>query len=133
MSVLETSKKEIKARISDLKSEIKRLESALELIGGEVASSEKASAAKKKANIADNLKKSSAGRAPRGQRREQVLSVISENSGIKASQIARECDMLPSAVHPILKKLTASGSVVKADDKSYHLPSADKPTASSGT
>jgi hypothetical protein len=129
MSVLETSRKEIKARILDLKSEINRLDSALELIGGETAPV-RGSHADQRANIAGQSKKASASRVPRGRRTEQVLSIIANDPGVKASQVARACVMHPSAVHPILKKLVDAGAVDKSDEKGYRLPSSDERAAS---
>ena len=117
----EADKESINQAIIEIQEEMEGLRSALAALDSEPAQEVSGGGARAVAQTNTKKAKKSRKRAPRGQRREQILSTIKSHPGIKAAQLARDVDAQPSAVHQILKKLVDAGDIKKNADKGYEV------------
>ena len=106
----------IQSRLAELDTEAKDLERALVSLGEKVA---RRSGRPRKASAVKHRRKTG-GRAPRGQRREQLLAAIKANPGARPAELAREVGISANQVHGLIKKARAEKLVVKKG-KGYAL------------
>ena len=118
----------IQARLAELDAEAKKLESALMSLGERAAPGRrpgrpkggKATAARSK-RPATRRRKSSK-RAPRGQRRDELLAALKANPGARPSELAREIGVSANQLHGLIKAARKEKLVVKKG-KGYALKS----------
>jgi hypothetical protein len=79
------------------------------------------------------MKRSSGKRAPRGQRRQQVIDTL-QGGELGPSAIAREIGVNPTQVSGLLRELANDGVVARTPEGKWRLAdgSAPQPTASNG-
>jgi hypothetical protein len=99
----------IQARLAELEAEAKKLERALASMGERIAPRrrpgrpKKAATAPAKAKPRATHKRKSAKRAPRGQRREQLLAAIKAKPGARPSELASAIGVSSNQVHGLIK------------------------------
>jgi hypothetical protein len=113
----------IQARLTDLDAELKRLERALASLGegdspkrrpGRPRKAAAASApASEKPERRTPRKRKTAKRAPRGRRREQLLTAIKAVPGARPSELANSIGVKPAQVHALIAKARADKLIVK--------------------
>jgi DNA-binding IclR family transcriptional regulator len=59
-------------------------------------------------------------RAPRGQRREQFLAVVTDSPGIKASEVAKQLGISPNQAYALARGLQKDRAIRKSG-KGYRL------------
>jgi hypothetical protein len=105
----------IQARLTDLNAEAKKLERALASMGNKAAGrrgpAPKPAARKRRRKGA---------RAPRGQRREQLLAAVKANPGARPAELARMIGVSANQVHGLIAKARADKLLVKKG-KGYAL------------
>jgi hypothetical protein len=111
----------IQSRLAEIDAEAKRLERAVASLGegtvrkrrrGRPQGSAPALAAPPKRKRAPRERKSSK-RAPRGQRREQLLAAIKATPGARPSELAKSIGVKPTQVHALIAKARADKLIVK--------------------
>ena len=130
-SSIDRVKQSIRERLEELDVERDQLLKALEALSGPSASSSvggrrgrPAGSGSTRSSSASRADKRAAGRrAPRGQRREQVLAAL--QGGEKGpSAIAREIgDVNPTQISGLLRQLASEGVVAKSEDGKWRLAS----------
>ncbi len=99
-----------------MRDELARLDAALRAMGGEPQVPERAS------------RTSSPPRAPRGQNRAKILSIISDRPGVSAEEIAQSAGIDRAVVYSSLSKLAQAGEVEKVDvngQNGYRVPASN--------
>lgn len=120
----------IQSRLAELDDEAKALERALANLG-EGSALKRRPGRPSKRTAAPTLepahpkrratrKRKAAKRAPRGQRREQLLAAIKANPGARPVGLAEAIGVKPTQVHALIAKLRAEKSIVK-HGKGYAL------------
>ena len=130
---IERVKQSIRERLEELDAERDQLLKALEALSGSVPAGggrrgrPPGSGSRRSAARAD--KRAAGRRAPRGQRRQQVVDVL--QGGEKGpSEIAREIgDVNPTQISGLLRQLASEGVVAKNDAGKWRLASASSPAA----
>jgi hypothetical protein len=120
----------IQSRLADLNAEVKRLERALTGLGEGSAPRSRRTGRPRKAAAATSApakpkgrtprKRKSSKRAPRGQRREQLLAAIKANPGTRPTDLAKAIGIKPTQVHALIAKARAEKLIVKKG-KGYAL------------
>jgi hypothetical protein len=114
----------IQARLDDLDSEAKQLERALASLGEGSGRSRRpgrprkdtaatSTSPKPKPKRRAPRRRKATKRAPRGQRREQLLAAIDAGPGSRPSELAKTMKVKPTQVHALLAKLLAEKLIVK--------------------
>jgi hypothetical protein len=113
----------IQSRLADLDAEAKQLERALATLGEWSAPKRRPGRRSKRVAAATSTppkpkrqaprKRKSAGRAPRGQRREQLLAAIKASPGARAADLAKAIGVKPTQVHALIAKARAEKLIVK--------------------
>lgn len=112
----------IQSRLDDLGAEVKRLERALANMGeGSLPRRRGPGRPRKPAASATSAppkrptvrKRHPAKRAPRGQRREQLLAAIKASPGARPSELAKAIGVKPAQVHALIAKARAEKLIVK--------------------
>lgn len=121
----------IASRLADLDTEAKQLKRALVSLGKGSSSRRRPGHPRKRAAVkasapakprdARNRKKGK--RAPRGQRREQLLAVLKATPGARPSELAEAIGVKPAQVHALIAKARAEKLIVKSG-KGYVLGAA---------
>ena len=120
--VLDAARQLISSRLADLDAEAKQLERALAGLGEGSARKRRPGRPRKSAPVAaapskrkpSRRKRQSSKRAPRGQRREQLLAAIKANPGTRPSELAKEMGIRPTQVHALIAKARAEKLIVKS-------------------
>lgn len=105
----------IQARLAELDSEAAGLERALASLGEGAAP--KRSRPPKRSDAKPRRK---TGRAPRGQRREQLLAAVKANPATRPADLAREVGVAPAQVHDLIRKARKDKLLVRKG-KGYAL------------
>jgi len=100
-------RKLLETRIGELRAEEKKLTEALRHLGSGVGSSDGRTAVRK------SRKRRRSSRAAKGQRREQLLTVIKAKPGAPVSEIASEMGISPGQVYGLVSKARADKLIVK--------------------
>lgn len=113
----------IRSRLADLDAEAKSLERALGSLGEGSSGRRRRPGrpAKRAATPTDSAatrrkrarRKGKGARAPRGQRREQLLAAIKASPGARPADLARSMGVKPSQVHALIRKARAEKLIVK--------------------
>lgn len=127
-NVIEDARKLIAARLTELESEAKSLETALASLGeGEPSNGRRKSASRRKSTrrrkSAPPRRKRKAARAPRGQRREQFLAELKKSPGAKASEVAKAIGINANQAYTLAGRLQKEGAIRKRG-KGYRLAKA---------
>jgi len=109
----------IEARIRELDDERKQLEKALSNLGGKRGPG-------RPRGSTGTARRSSSGGAPKRRRRrrggtraDQALKHVTENPGIRASEIASKMNIKPNYVYRVMSELESDGKVTKKG-REYH-------------
>jgi len=110
----------IEARIRELDDERKQLEKALSNLGG------KRGPGRPRGSTSSSGARRSSGAAPKRRRRrrggtraDQALKHVTENPGIRASEIATKMNIKPNYVYRVMSELESDGKVTKKG-REYH-------------
>jgi septal ring factor EnvC (AmiA/AmiB activator) len=117
----------IQSRLAELAAEAKDLERALASLGERHAPRRRPGRPKRattpaKAKLASTRKRKSAKRAPRGQRRDELLAALKVNPGARPSDLARQIGISSNQVHVLIAKARKDKLLVKKS-KGYALRS----------
>jgi hypothetical protein len=117
----------IQSRLAELDAEAKRLASVLEGLGEGISAKRRPGRPRKRASVdaaprKRSPRKGQGKRAPRGQRREQLLAAVNANPGARPSDLAKEIGVKPTQVHALIAKARAEKLIVKRG-KGYALKS----------
>jgi hypothetical protein len=124
-SSIDRVKQSIRERLDEIESERDQLMKALEALTGSSSGSVGARRGRPPGSGASKVGKRAAGkRAPRGQRREQVVAAL--QGGEKGpSEIARQIgDVNPTQISGLLRQLASEGVVSRSDGGKWQLASA---------
>jgi hypothetical protein len=111
----------IQARLAELDTEAKGLERALSSLGETVAPRKPRGRPKgTAASGTPKRQRKGAKRAPRGQRREQLLAAVEANPGARPSDLAREIEISANQVHALIAKARKDKLLVRKG-KGYAL------------
>ena len=72
-------------------------------------------------------RKTPSGRAARGQRREQLLSLVAESPGIRNSEAANNLGVAPAQISSLAKKLADDGEIERREGALYPRRADDYP------
>lgn len=128
-NAIEDARKLIAARLDDLESEAKGLETALASLGegGSANGRRRKSASRRKSTrrrkSAPPRRKRKAARAPRGQRREQFLATLRQSPGAKATEVAAQLGISANQAYALAGRLQKEGAIRKSG-KGYRLAKA---------
>lgn len=133
-NVLEQARSLIEQRLGEIEDERKRLERALADLTG---ARRRPGRPRGTSSTSSTRRRSSASSAPKRRRRrggtraEQALKHISDNPGIRASEIASKMNIKPNYVYRVMSELQEDGKVEKRG-REYHAVGggASKSTAS---
>jgi hypothetical protein len=114
----------IQSRLAELDAEAKQLERALGSLGERSRSRHRrpgrprkraaaATSAPPKPKRRARRKRKSTKRAPRGQRREQLLAAIKASPGARPTELAKSIGVKSTQVHPLIAKARAEKLIVK--------------------
>jgi transposase-like protein len=129
-------KQDIQARLEELESERDQLMRALEALSGGTSPLRRrgrppGSGASRSSGAGNGRKRGGGGRrAARGQRREQVLTVL-EGNELGPSAIAREIGVNPTQISGLLRQLAAEGRVSRTAGGKWRLTAAAEMHAAS--
>jgi sugar-specific transcriptional regulator TrmB len=114
--LLDRARKDIESRLSDLRSEVKRLEDALgALTGGRRSSGRPRRAPAKRAGNGRRRGR----RAGGGTRAAQAHRLVKNNPGITISELAKKMGITPNYLYRVMPQLEKEGKVRKRD-KGWH-------------
>jgi predicted Rossmann fold nucleotide-binding protein DprA/Smf involved in DNA uptake len=123
-TAIDRVKQDIQRRLSELETERDQLLRALEaLTEGRSPVKRRGRPPKGSSGGSGNGRKRSGRRAPRGQRREQVLKIL-EGQELGPSAIAREMGVNPTQVSGLLRQLAAAGQVSRTAGGKWRLAAA---------
>jgi hypothetical protein len=97
--VLQQARKVIEARLQELEDEARKLRDVLANLDGAKPTPKRTG------------RRSTARRAPRGQRQEQFLAAVKKDAGATVSQIAKDMDVTPQQLYPIARRLHQKGEI----------------------
>jgi hypothetical protein len=107
---IDTARKLISDRLRELEAEAGQLQRALRSMGERDGS---APATRKPGRKRAPSKRRRRAKAPRGQRREQLLVAIKARPGARPSELAGEIGVAPSQVHGLIRKARAEKLIAK--------------------
>lgn len=108
----------IQSRLRELDAEAQRLERALRSLGEGSGGKRRPGRPRKRAAAAPSpskraRRKRKAARAPRGQRREQLLAAIKANPGARPVELAGAIGVKPAQVHNLIGRARADKVIAK--------------------
>jgi MarR family len=114
---IERARRLIVSRLDELGAERRRLEAALRSMGEQDSSKPRRGRPRKSAGARKPTapRGRKAARAPRGQRRADLLTAIAANPGARPAELARQIGAGSSQVHALLAKLVAEKLIIKRD------------------
>jgi predicted Rossmann fold nucleotide-binding protein DprA/Smf involved in DNA uptake len=112
LSSVDTARQALLDRLGELQAEEQRLQNALAALDSDGMVAKPGRAAKRKAR--------SSGRAPRGQRKSQFLSLVKANPGMPVAEIAERLQMAPSQAYTLARRLSQAGKI-KKQGKGYKV------------
>lgn len=123
--VVDDARALIQGRIGELREELGHLERALQQLDGVEATGSKAPGKRRRAKGKGRPSSKGQGnrksqRAPRGQRRKQLLDAIKAKPGSTGAELAKAIGAQSSQVYGLLSKAQAEKAIVK-DGKGYRL------------
>jgi predicted Rossmann fold nucleotide-binding protein DprA/Smf involved in DNA uptake len=98
---LDQARKAIEARLHELEDEAKHLRDALGNLDHH----------RLRGRRRPTTKRSTARRAPRGQRQQQFLAAVKKSPGTPVSQIAKDMGVAPSQLYPTARRLREKGEI----------------------
>jgi hypothetical protein len=128
---IDAARQLIRSRLADLDAEAKSLERALASLGQGSAHKRRRARPRRSAPVAAappqprrraSRKRKSSKRAPRGQRREQLLAAIKATPGARPAELAKSIGVKSTQVHTLIAKARAEKLIVKKG-KGYALKS----------
>lgn len=119
----------IRDRISEIDAERKQLEQSLAALTGKNGTRRGPGRPRGSSN---GSARTTIGRAPRGQRRQQVIEHVTKNPGARPSDIANALGVSANQVHGLITKLKAD-KLVKKQDKGYAITANVTPQSNAGT
>lgn len=118
-NTLDNARGLIESRLAEINDERKRLERALKSLTSD-AVSRAPGRPKATASSAPVASKPARRRRRKGvDRQAQITKIITDQPGLKASEIARAAGVSSQQAHGILAKLIKAGTITKAADKTY--------------
>jgi transposase len=115
---IDSARRLIESRLRELKTESDRLEAALRSLDGGAPRSQRP----RKAGRPKAAAKHTTKRAPRGQRRSQLLAVVKEHPGVTASQLASQIGISTNQAYALATRLHKEGLLSKRN-RGYHVAS----------
>lgn len=130
-STIDAARRMIQSRLTDLDAEATQLRRALVSLGesasgprrrgpGRPAKATTTGATSPRPKRRRSGKRKSATRAPRGQRREELLAALKDTPGTRPSELAKAIGVKPAHVHALIGKARAEKLIVK-QGKGYAL------------
>lgn len=115
-SAVDDARQLIASRVAELDAEAKQLERAIASMGESRSQGTQVPLRVARASTTAGTapRKRKAGRAPRGQRREQLLAAVKANPGARPVDLAKKIGVKPAQVHALLAKARAEKLVVKS-------------------
>ena len=130
-NAIDRVKQDIQKRLTELEAERDQLLKALDALTGGSSPVRRRGRPPRSGSASGNGRRRSGRRAPRGQRREQVLAVL-EGKELGPSAIAREVGVNPTQISGILRQLAAEGRVARTANGKWRLTAAAEQAASQG-
>ena len=122
-NAIDRVKQDIQARLKEIESERDQLMKALEALTGGSSPLRRRGRPPGSGSSGGNGRRRSARRAPRGQRRQQVLDALKDQE-LGPSAIAREIGVNPTQISGLLRQHGAEGKVARTDAGKWRLTSA---------
>jgi CRP-like cAMP-binding protein len=123
---LDSARRDIESRLSDLRDETKRLEKALDALRGQVTGNgrRRARRAASSGRARTASRKSANGRRRRrgrrgGTRSDQAHKLVQSNPGISIADLAKEMKITPNYLYRVMPQLQKEGKVRK-QGKGWH-------------
>ena len=114
-------KRSIQERLEELEQEREALTRALDALGGSGTTGQRVRRAAAARTASGNGRRKGGGkRAPRGQRREQVLQALAGGE-LGPSAIAREIGVNPTQISSLLRQLASEGKVARTSGGKWAL------------
>lgn len=110
---LEQARELLEARLRELRDEEKQLSKALKQLSGGAGRKDGGAGRKDGKAVRHKARRRRPGRAARGQRREQLLSVIKAKPGAPVSEIAGQMGISPGQAYGLVSKARADKLIVK--------------------
>jgi predicted Rossmann fold nucleotide-binding protein DprA/Smf involved in DNA uptake len=133
-SSIDRVKQSIRERLDELESERDQLMKALEALSGGSTASVGGRRGRPPGSKSNAGRRAAGKRAPRGQRREQVIAAL-QGGEMGPSAIARQVGVNPTQISGLLRQLASEGVVVKNAGGKWQLsgsaPAQEQPTAAS--
>jgi hypothetical protein len=101
--LLDRARKAIETQLRELEDEARRLRDALASLDHH----------RLRGRRPPTTRRSTARRAPRGQRQKQFLAAVKKNPGTPVSQIAKDMGVAPNQLYPIARRLHEKGEIRK--------------------
>jgi hypothetical protein len=127
--LLERTTDELRKRLKELEpqvAEYERLQTALAAL--DQPSGEKSTPSRRRGGGGRGRRRTSASRAGRGERRQQLLRVVQAEPGIRPSKAARQMGINPSQLHALSRRLEEGGELERRDG-GLHLGSPEPKAA----
>jgi hypothetical protein len=133
-NAIDRVKQDIQKRLTELEAERDQLLKALDALTGGSSPLRRRGRPRGSGSASGNGRRRSGRRAPRGQRREQVLAVL-EGKELGPSAIARDVGVNPTQISSILRQLASEGRVSRTAGGQWKLTAAaaeSQPTPGGG-
>jgi CRP-like cAMP-binding protein len=114
---INTARRDIESRLSDLRDEVRRLESALSALTDRRPGSRRGRATTRRA--ANGRRRRRGRRAGGGTRAAQAERLVKANPGITISELAKKMGITPNYLYRVMPQLEKDGKVRKRD-KGWH-------------
>ena len=128
-NAIDRVKQDIQKRLTELEAERDQLLKALDALTGGSSPVRRRGRPPRSGSASGNGRRRSGRRAPRGQRREQVLAVL-EGKELGPSAIAREVGVNPTQISSLLRQLASEGRVTRTAGGQWRLTAAAGQAAS---
>ena len=118
-SLLDRTTQEIRARLKELEplvQEHERLQRALEALE---SSSGEAKPRRGRAGAGRGRGRTTSRRAGRGERRQQLLEVLTAEAGLRPSEAAKRMGINPAQLHALSRRLEEAGELERRDGALY--------------
>jgi hypothetical protein len=126
--LLKRTTDELRKRLNELAPQVQeheRIQKALAVL--DKPTGRKSSPRRSRGTGASGRRRTTSGRAGRGERRQQLLRVVQTEPGIRPSEAARQMGINPSQLHALSRRLEEAGELERRDG-GLHLASS-KPQA----
>ena len=117
--LLKRTTDEIRARVKELEPQVReheRLRAALQSLEG---SGERSRGRPRSSGRPSTRRRTTSGRAGRGERRDQLLRVVQAEPGVRPSKAAHQMGINPSQLHSLSRRLEEAGELERRDGGLY--------------